>query len=227
MATTAFPCMKMTGTWPPSLPPWGHYRYKTAPLGNIASGDGYSMRFDELVSPIPNKTKCNDDTLLWADNLTKTFFQAVNWLDLCGHHIITLNPDKFVFRANTVEFTGFEITPDNISPSKKYLDAICNFPTPTNTTDTGSWFSQVNQVSYVFSTANQMLSFQELLKPGIPLHWDNTLESKDVIISKFEQGVHIFDKSKPTCLATNWSKHGIGFWLFQKRCKCNSDCYNM
>ena len=72
-----------------------------------------------------------------------------------------------------------------------------------------------------------MLPFRELLKPGIPFHWDDTLdnifkESKDVILSEIE-GVRIFDKSKPTCLATDWSKHGIGFWLFQKHCKCKSD----
>jgi hypothetical protein len=33
--------------------------------------------------------------------------------------------------------------------------------------------------------------------------------------------VEIFGKSKPTCLATDWSKDGIGFWLFQKHCKCS------
>ena len=30
----------------------------------------------------------------------------------------------------------------------------------------------------------------------------------------------IFDKSRPTCLATDWSKQGTGFWLLQKHCKC-------
>jgi hypothetical protein len=30
------------------------------------------------------------------------------------------------------------------------------------------------------------------------------------------------DKSKPTSLATDWSKTGIGFWLFQKHCNCAS-----
>uniref|UniRef100_A0A8C4Q621 Polyprotein n=1 Tax=Eptatretus burgeri TaxID=7764 RepID=A0A8C4Q621_EPTBU len=39
---------------------WGRYRYKTAPQGYIASGDGYTRRYDEIVSDIPNKTKCID-----------------------------------------------------------------------------------------------------------------------------------------------------------------------
>ena len=72
-----------------------------------------------------------------------------------------------------------------------------------------------------------MLPFHQLLKPGTPFHWDDTLnqlfkESKAVIASEIEKGVPIFDKSKPTCLAIDWSKSGIGFWLFQKHCNCAS-----
>ena len=51
------------------ITPWGRYRYRTAPQGYIASGDGYKRRFDEIVTDIPNKTKCVDDALLWADNI--------------------------------------------------------------------------------------------------------------------------------------------------------------
>ena len=43
---------------------WGRYRYCTAPQGYIASGDGYSRRYDEIVVHIPRKTKGIDNTLL-------------------------------------------------------------------------------------------------------------------------------------------------------------------
>ncbi|CAB4009714.1 Hypothetical predicted protein, partial [Paramuricea clavata] len=153
--------------------------------------------------------------------------KAVDWLDLCGHHGIILNPEKFVFGADTVEFAGFEITPDSVRPCKKFLNAILNFPKPTNITDIRSWFGLINQVSYAFSSTERMLPFRELLKPGSTFHWTpelNTLfeESKSVIVSEIERGVQIFDKSERTCLATDWSKNGIGFWLFQKHCTCDS-----
>ncbi|XP_068205366.1 uncharacterized protein [Palaemon carinicauda] len=45
-------------------------------------------------------------------------------------------------------------------------------------------------------------------------------ESKDHIIDEIKRGVQIYDKEKPTCLATDWSKSGIGFWLTQKHCLC-------
>ncbi|KAL5016074.1 hypothetical protein ScPMuIL_005663, partial [Solemya velum] len=37
------------------------------------------------------------------------------------------------------------------------------------------------------------------------------------------EGVKIFDRNKVTCLATDWSKDGIGFWLVQKHCECDTD----
>ena len=40
------------------ITPWGRYRYCSAPQGYIASGDGYSRRYDEIVSDLPRKTKC-------------------------------------------------------------------------------------------------------------------------------------------------------------------------
>ncbi|CAG2255131.1 unnamed protein product [Mytilus edulis] len=73
--------------------------------------------------------------------------------------------------------------------------------------------------------ADKMLPFRQLLKPGTPFFWDEHInklfeESKAALISEIEEGVRIFDKSKLTCLATDWSKTGIGFWLFQKHCSC-------
>ena len=70
-----------------------------------------------------------------------------------------------------------------------------------------------------------MLPFRALLKAGQQFRWDTELqelfdESKEHIVQEIETGVRIFDKSKPTCIATDWSKTGIGFWLLQKHCDC-------
>ena len=98
-------------------------------------GDGYTRRYDEITSSTPNKTNCVDDTLLWSDTIEESFFQATNWLDICGRHGITLNPEKFHFSQDEVEFAGFEITRDTIRPCKRYIRALANFPTLQNLTD--------------------------------------------------------------------------------------------
>ncbi|XP_069110181.1 uncharacterized protein [Argopecten irradians] len=76
--------------------------------------------------------------------------------------------------------------------------------------------------------AENMHPFRELLKPDQPFKWTEDLqrifdESKIVIANEIKMGVLIFDPSKPTSLATNYSKSGIGFWLLQKHCTCTND----
>ena len=207
------------------ITPWGRYRYLSAPQGYVASGDGYSRRYDEVVSDIGNKTKCVDDTLLWSDTIEESYFQAVQWLDICGRNGIILNPEKFIYSAPTVDFAGFTITMTDVRPCSRFLEAIHDFPQPRNITDIRSWFGLVNQVAYAFSMAERMQPFRRLLKSGERFEWTAELEdifreSKDVIVQEIERGVRIFDKTKPTCLATDWSKDGIGFWLLQKHCRC-------
>jgi hypothetical protein len=57
-----------------------------------------------------------DDALLWADNLEESFFATARWLNLCGRNGITLNPDKFQFGRDSVDFTGFKIGQTNETP---------------------------------------------------------------------------------------------------------------
>ena len=148
----------------------------------------------KLYPPFPRK---HSDTLLWADNLLESFHQATHWLDICGRHGITLNPDKFRFAMDTVEFAGFEITPSSVCPCRKYLQTIEEFPTPKNITDIRSWFGLVNQVSYTFSMTNKMLPFRELLKPSTPFHWDDYLNTlfedskKSDLRRNFRRGLHL------------------------------------
>lgn len=209
------------------ITPWGRYRYRVAPQGYIASGDSYTRRYDEIIADFPQKTKCVDDTLLWEESVEKSIWQTIEYIDLCGRKGITFNIPKFVLAADKVEFAGFDVTPDNVSPCHQYLQAILDFPKPQNITDIRSWFGLLNQVSYAFSMTSKMQPFRALLQPKTTFKWTSELdvlfeESKHRIVQEIKDGVKIFDKSKPTCLATDWSKDGIGFWLFQKHCECTS-----
>ena len=205
--------------------PWGRYQYMVAPQGYLASGDAFTKRYDAITADVKNIVKCVDDSLLWAKNIDESFKQICEYIALCGHNGIILNPIKFKFARDEIEFAGFHITNDSVRPSDKFSKAISEFPTPVNLTDVRSWFGLVNQIAYAFSITEVMQPFRSLLKPGNKFEWTPDLEksfktSKQVIIQEIEKGVKIFNKSKPTCLATDWSKTGIGFWLFQKHCRC-------
>lgn len=207
------------------ITPWGRYRYRTAPQGYLAAGDAYTRRFDDLITSVPNKTKCIDDTLLWASDTATAFHQTCHFLSLCGSNGIVLNPKKFQFARREVEFAGFVIDQESVRPTHHYLQAIASFPTPRSITDVRSWYGLVNQAAYTLSKLDALQPFRELLKPKNSFYWDDTLQAlfektKADIISSVKEGVQIFDVHRQTCLTTDWSRNGTGFVLRQKYCQC-------
>ena len=208
------------------ITPWGRFRYCRAPMGAHWSGDAFTQRYDEITKDVENIAKCVDDAILWAEDIAGAFAQVCDYLTLIGNNGIVLNPDKFHFAQKSVDFAGFTITPDSVKPCEEYLEGILNFPAPTDISGARSFFGLVNQASYAFSMREVMQPFRDLLKKGNKFEWTDKLqqlfeEAKQHIVELVKEGVRIFDMSKPTCLATDWCRQGIGFFLMQKHCLCS------
>ena len=208
------------------ITPWGRFRYRVAPQGATASGDGYTRRYDEIIADVPRKTKVVDDTAMWDEDLEAHWWRVIDYLELCGRNGIVLNPEKFQFCERTIEFAGFIISDTSIKPAQKFLDAIEKFPSPNCLTDVRSWFGLVHQVSNYGKLTDLMAPFRSLLSSKAKFAWTEELEeafvaSKEGILAAIEEGVRIFDMRKKTCLRPDWSKTGIGYFLSQKHCDCN------
>jgi hypothetical protein len=120
---------------------------------------------------------------------------------------------------------GFEITMEGIRPTNKYIEAISNFPTPTNISEVRRWFGLINQVAYSFVKTEHMAPFRHLLSQSQPFMWDETMEtafrmSKERIIKMIVEGVASFNVDLITCLSPDYSKQGMGWILQQKTCSC-------
>ena len=73
-----------------------------------------------------------------------------------------------------------------------------------------------------------MIPFHDLVKKDTKFTWNPTLDkafqkSKQVIIDLVRKGVSTFDTNRITCLASDWSKEGMGFLLLQKYCTCENE----
>ena len=207
---------------------WGLYRALRAIQGFISSGDGYNRRFDEITKHFVRLLRCIDDSLIHDVTLEEHWWRVIEFLEIVGKAGIVLNPEKFQFSQETVDFAGFRITKDSVEPLPKYIDAIREYPTPTNISDIRSWFGLVNQVSHYSQLRDMMAPFRKFLSPKVKFEWSEELdtlfkESKRRIVESIYEGVKIFDTSKKTCLSTDYSKIGIGFWLLQKHCACTSE----
>ena len=116
---------------------WGRFRYKVAPQGHMVSGDGFNERYSSITSFFKNVERCVDDSVMWADNIQDSFTQVCEYLDLCARNGVILNPKKFQFCQDMVNFAGLQITDTNVNPSEKLLQSIREFPTPQDITGAG------------------------------------------------------------------------------------------
>ena len=209
------------------ITPWGRYRYLTLPQGVLCAGDAYTDRMDRLFEDMDRMSRCIDDTAIWDNSIEEQFYRTCQFLDRCANNGIILNAKKFQFAAEELNYLGFRVTMTGVQPPQDFLDSILSFPTPKNITDVRSWFGAVAQISYAYSTCSVMLPFKHLLSSKVPFSWSADLEkafvnSKVEIARQCSEGVRTFDPSLPTCLATDWSKMAMGFWLCQKRCRCEA-----
>ena len=212
------------------MSPLGTLRYKRAPQGALFSGDAYNQRFSTILANFTDKERCVDDTVFWDndDNIEQHWWRNIDFLELCGKNGVVLNPEKFQCCRKTVEFAGFNVTSSTVEPLPKYIDAIRNFPAPTNVTDVRAWFGLTNQVAHYAQLRDLVEPMRPLLRKSARFEWTAELEdafqsSKEKIVQAIIKGVEIFDKNRVTCLPTDWSKQGIGYYLMQKHCDCVTD----
>ena len=59
---------------------------------------------------------------MWARSIEA----ACAWFDLCTHNGITLNPKKFQFAQDTVDFAELSITPTNVCAQGFWMILILN-----------------------------------------------------------------------------------------------------
>ena len=205
---------------------FGVFRYRRDPQGYISSGDAYNNRFDEITKEVKDMVRQVDDSLLWSQSIAKNFKDTCEYMSLTGRNGILQNPSKFQFCQPTVNWAGFVIGKDTVKPMPHLTAAIRDFPTPLNKTDMRSFMALVQQVSYSTAVSPLLLPFRKLLKEGTDWVWTDEqevlfVETKHIMASRIEEGVKIFDPYKITLLLTDWCKHGVGYVLAQKHCKCS------
>ena len=180
---------------------------------------------DAVIRDLPRKTKCVDDVVGWAGDILQLFRDTAEFLTVTGNHGIIQNPDKFVWRVREMEFVGFWVAAVGVRLTKETLQAIEEFPRPSDVTGVRWWFGLVEQVAFGFRKTRLMDPFPDLLPPKKVFGWTEELQSvfnraRSEIVKLVVDGVKSFQLRKWLCLVTDWSRQGIGYVLWQKRCKC-------
>ena len=200
---------------------WGRFQFLRGTMGLICTGDEYCRRMDESLASVPNLIKVVDDLLQHGDDLTSHVHDVWKLLVACREHRITLNPEKAHLFENSVNFAGYVLDGNGITPDPAKVDAIAQFPRPTNITELRSFMGLVVQLADfsadISATAGPL---RPLLRTAMPFVWTDEHESAFIAVKKALVSPPIlstFDPAAETVLQTDASrKNGLGFALLQK-----------
>ncbi|XP_076033075.1 uncharacterized protein LOC143020530 [Oratosquilla oratoria] len=195
--------------------------FRRGHMGLCSTGDECNHRGDEAIAGIPNLAKVVDDNIIWDSDYGTHLRRISEVLNRCRTHGISLNADKMTLAAPSVNFCGFTVSQDCVAIDSEKINAITEFPTPSNITDLRSFIGLVNQLgeftSNVSTTADAL---RPLLSPRNTFLWtpaqEDAFQRTKQALAQPPVLAH-FDPKLPTALQTDASRlNGIGYALLQE-----------
>ncbi|XP_066953187.1 uncharacterized protein [Macrobrachium rosenbergii] len=101
------------------ITPYGRFKHCRGPMGFAATGDAFCLRGDMALQGVKNCVKVVDDILLHDEDYQSHLYRIHEMLTRCRKFGITLNKDKFVVAAPTVNFCGYTLSGEGISADQE------------------------------------------------------------------------------------------------------------
>lgn len=116
--------------------PDGLYQFKRLPFGLQASPPNFQRLMDRVLGGLQwEECLCYlDDVLIFGRTFEEHCERLDRVLKAIGDAGLTLNPKKCIFGAKEVKFLGHLVSFEGIKPNPAKVEAIKDFPKPTNTT---------------------------------------------------------------------------------------------
>lgn len=201
--------------------PEGHYQFTRMPFG-LKNAPSTFQRLMNLTLSGLQGTRCFvylDDIVLYGYDLD----QAINNLrcvfQRLREHNLKLQPDKCEFLRREVAYLGHIITEQGVKPNPEKIEAVINFPRPTNPKHIKSFLGLVSYYRRFIPDFSKIAKpLTHLLKKEIPFVWQNQQQvAFDELKSKLTSApVLIYpDFTKPFILTCDSSNYAIGSVLSQ------------
>jgi RNase H-like domain found in reverse transcriptase/Reverse transcriptase (RNA-dependent DNA polymerase) len=125
--------------------PWGKYEYQRLPMGLCNSPDIFQEKMGTLMQDLEYVRAYIDDLLIitkgtFEDHIT-SLEEVFNRLRQAG---LKVNAKKSFFMKSKLEYVGYWISKQGVSPTTKKVNAIANIATPTNKKEFRHFIGMVN-----------------------------------------------------------------------------------
>ena len=187
-------------------------------MGLCNAGDLFESALCDLLSGLPGVTNIADDILVYGSTQEEHDANVIHFLECCLEIDLHLNPDKVKINCKSVLFFGMILTESGIKPDPKKVEAIHNWPTPTNMGEL-SFLGSVNYLSQFIPELSRLRKpLQALIKKDSEFIWtvkhNRSFAEVKLAVSK-DCLIQFYDPQKPLYVECDASKQGIGCVLLK------------
>ena len=115
--------------------PNGKYEFKRMPFGLKNSQATFQRMIDKVIHEL-NENGCFnvgafvDNIFIFSESLEEHIDTIRAVLQALVKHNLSLRPDKCEFGMKEIDFLGFHVGNNQVSPAKENVSKLCNFPVP-------------------------------------------------------------------------------------------------
>lgn len=202
---------------------FGSFEWLVMPFGLCNATATFQRTMDIILQPLLRKCVLVyvDDIIVFSKSEEEHLKHLEQTLELLNNHCLTINAKKCRFFQTSTSFLGYTISSKGIQTDSDKVDAIINFPKPTNITKIRQFLGLVNYYrNFIPNMAEITAPFTQLLNPHMKFNWNEEAEKTFNTIKSILTTAPILitpDWSKPSTLTTDASNVGLGAILSQRQ----------
>ena len=157
------------------ITPFGLFIFPRTPFGLKNAGQDFQRLMDQIFGQFPHIFVYIDDILVASETEEDHLKDLKLTLDLLRENGLVTNRKKCVLGCTSLEFLGYQVDANGISPLPERVEAIRQFPRPTTVKDLQSFLGMINYYRRFISRAGEHMHhlFDALRGKPKELVWDD------------------------------------------------------
>ena len=211
--------IKKTGV----ITPFGLFLFPRTPFGLKNAGQDFQRLMDEILADIPHSFVYVDDILVASEDETEHLHDLKELFTTLSTHGMVINRAKCRLGQTSLDFLGFHVDQDGVTPLEEKVEAIKNTPRPTTIKELQRFLGMCNYYRrFIPKVAQHAFHLHEVLK-GKPkprkLVWSDDCEQSFKAMKEALAAAAMLRHPRPNAhlaITSDASKIAIGAVLEQR-----------
>lgn len=126
------------------ITPFGLYEYTRMPFGLCNSAQTFQRLMDTVLRGLPRVFVYIDDILIFSRDTQEHLSDLQSVLGRLQEFGLVVRPEKCVFGQSEVDFLGFRVSPQGLSPLPDKIADLMSLPAPTSIAECRRFIGMVN-----------------------------------------------------------------------------------